>query len=686
MPIPIVQEAPEPEIWGPFSAEVKSGDRKLVEIAAVERSLPGMLRRGTLTYFHQESAVGRILPCLPIQEARLPTDEKVQRMVREVAQAHGGCLPTGILQVTQAMVDVFPKQLGGLLGKRVAFAAATVFTDDRAGKSLVQAIRAGVIDSFSINAFKFGSRPLRYCDSGGCEMVEHIPDLDLNTLTLASSTGAGGAAKAQNPAAAFVVVQQAARSVQGLNVRVEYAKGSVRSGKNKRGEAWERTVAHDYGHLPRTEGADGEEVDVYVGDAADAPLVFVIDQVDQESGAFDEHKVMLGFASQDEAAAAYRANYPEGWKTGPVTALSVDEFRRWLRRGDTTAPAEKLVQAERTERVIPLFDAAPLPEMLDARVAQGGCAARAMMNLAQAALPARVQALARADATLAEVLLQASEGWLGAEARERARVILDGAPDVLEAARARRVDENRQPHGQRAHGSGESMTPAAVAVPQVQQAAPAAPAAPSASPAPPADVGTPPASAATTSGGPSVTVTTPAAPESVKQAAPAPIAPAPAASPPAAVKQADSDPEGKGDDLTRRVEALEQKLAEVVGLLSQLTGQPGPMPGQAAAPGMGGAPLPGAGLPQAAPAALAAPAAPPAETVKQAEAPPAAPPPPAPAAVPAPPTIRAATPEPGQGPAPASGDAEIQRLQQASDNGVPGAAEALYRKLLGGRP
>ena len=39
-----------------------------------------------------------------------------------------------------------------------------------------------------------------------------------------------------------------------------------------------------------------------------------MDQVDPQSGKFDEHKVLLGFNSVDEAKKGYLANYEKGWK------------------------------------------------------------------------------------------------------------------------------------------------------------------------------------------------------------------------------------------------------------------------------------------------------------------------------------------------------------------------------------
>src|SRR5690606_37906208 len=88
-----------------------------------------------------------------------------------------------------------------------------------------------------------------------------------------------------------------------------------------------------YGYIRRTEGADGEKVDVFLGDlAADTTLpVFVVDQT-KADGRFDESKVMLGFPSESAARAAYLANYPPGWTgLGGVREMTQAQFKDWVR-------------------------------------------------------------------------------------------------------------------------------------------------------------------------------------------------------------------------------------------------------------------------------------------------------------------------------------------------------------------
>ncbi|WP_213956356.1 PLxRFG domain-containing protein [Variovorax sp. dw_954] len=126
---------------------------------------------------------------------------------------------------------------------------------------------------------------------------------------------------------------------QGLPITIENPRGSTRSGKSESGTEWSHAMSDHYGYVKRTEGADGDHVDVYVGKKLDATHAYIVDQIDQRTGDFDEHKVMLGFADESGAVRAYKKNFDKGWKVGKVTAMPMDQFKDWLKNGDTKAPA-----------------------------------------------------------------------------------------------------------------------------------------------------------------------------------------------------------------------------------------------------------------------------------------------------------------------------------------------------------
>ncbi|MFM5015334.1 LPD38 domain-containing protein [Aeromonas veronii] len=140
-------------------------------------------------------------------------------------------------------------------------------------------------------------------------------------------------------------------TLQGLDIALENPKGSTRSGTDKDGKAWQSTMAHDYGYIKRTLGADGDHVDVFIGDQPDSETVYVVDQVDPKTGKFDEHKVMMGFADEQAARDGYLANYEKGWKgLGSIKAMPVSEFKRWVKEGDTTKPVTDAAPAKGPEQ------------------------------------------------------------------------------------------------------------------------------------------------------------------------------------------------------------------------------------------------------------------------------------------------------------------------------------------------
>ena len=120
----------------------------------------------------------------------------------------------------------------------------------------------------------------------------------------------------------------------GYDYTIENPKGSTRSGKDADGKEWKVTMHDTYGYIRGKFGKDGDHLDMFINDKADLDNwngdVFVVDQVNPD-GSFDEHKVMYGYGSMDDAKKAYLANYSEGWQgLGNITGASKDEFDKWL--------------------------------------------------------------------------------------------------------------------------------------------------------------------------------------------------------------------------------------------------------------------------------------------------------------------------------------------------------------------
>lgn len=118
--------------------------------------------------------------------------------------------------------------------------------------------------------------------------------------------------------------------VDGYDITIENPKGSVRSGVDPNGKAWEQEMHNDYGYILGTVGFDKDHLDIFLSDDPTQGNVYVVDQV-KEDGTFDEHKVMYGFPDAESARQAYLSNYEEGWKgLGAITPVSKEEFKKWV--------------------------------------------------------------------------------------------------------------------------------------------------------------------------------------------------------------------------------------------------------------------------------------------------------------------------------------------------------------------
>lgn len=123
--------------------------------------------------------------------------------------------------------------------------------------------------------------------------------------------------------------------LHGLDVSIETPKGEKRVG-------YDVPLAEHYGYIRRTEGADGDKVDAFIGPNPESNKVFIINQrkVTKTGSSFDEHKVMIGFEKKGDAIKAYMLSYPRGWKGfGSIVEMSVDGLKDWLKNGNKNEPA-----------------------------------------------------------------------------------------------------------------------------------------------------------------------------------------------------------------------------------------------------------------------------------------------------------------------------------------------------------
>ena len=120
----------------------------------------------------------------------------------------------------------------------------------------------------------------------------------------------------------------------GYDYTIENPKGSTRSGVDENGKPWSIKMHDTYGYIRGKFGKDGDHLDMFINDGADLDNwngnVYVVDQKNPD-GSFDEHKVMYGFDSEEEAKKAYLSNYEKGWNgLGSITGVSKEDFDNWV--------------------------------------------------------------------------------------------------------------------------------------------------------------------------------------------------------------------------------------------------------------------------------------------------------------------------------------------------------------------
>ena len=153
----------------------------------------------------------------------------------------------------------------------------------------------------------------------------------------------------------------------GYDFTVETPKGVTRSGKDEQGKPWSVTMHDTYGYILGKIGVDGDHIDMFINDAADLDTfdgnVYVVDQVDPETGEFDEHKVMYGYPDEAAATKAYLSNYSKGWKgLGKVTSVPKVTFDKWLESSDRkTKPFREyaMIQHEEAKKAKQANEALP---------------------------------------------------------------------------------------------------------------------------------------------------------------------------------------------------------------------------------------------------------------------------------------------------------------------------------------
>lgn len=174
------------------------------------------------------------------------------------------------------------------------------------------------------------------------------PANDIEAMDNARSRVETAPSEAQKEAGNY---QKGHADFHGMAFTMETAKGAVREGPIDKATGKPEWVnVHpdaDYGYIKRTEAADGEQLDLYIGPNPNSKQVFVVDQYNPKTGKFDEHKAIGGTNSQEQAIAIYDRGFNDGSgpsRRGGVTQMPVRQFKQWAMKGDLTKPLVKITK------------------------------------------------------------------------------------------------------------------------------------------------------------------------------------------------------------------------------------------------------------------------------------------------------------------------------------------------------
>ncbi len=122
-------------------------------------------------------------------------------------------------------------------------------------------------------------------------------------------------------------------TIAGMDVSIENPAGSTRSGTDADGKRWESRMNTHYGYVKGTVGFDKDHLDVVVKPGTAQGFegtVYVVNQ-NKANGHFDEHKAVIGAASQEEAKSLYLSNYEKGWerRIRSIVPMPMADFKAW---------------------------------------------------------------------------------------------------------------------------------------------------------------------------------------------------------------------------------------------------------------------------------------------------------------------------------------------------------------------
>lgn len=188
-----------------------------------------------------------------------------------------------------------------------------------------------VEETFSLNG------PDTYVEPGEPAVIETALSMAAHEAATSPTNGLPEPTQAQKEAGNY---KKGKARILGMDIAIENPVGSERTGIDESGKDWSIQMQHHYGYIKGTEGKDKDQLDLFIKDGVEAAEAeskpfYVVDQINKD-GSFDEHKIMSGFNSEEEARTGYLSNYEDGWNgLGAITEMSPEKFKSWIKNGNT---------------------------------------------------------------------------------------------------------------------------------------------------------------------------------------------------------------------------------------------------------------------------------------------------------------------------------------------------------------
>lgn len=285
-----------------------------------------------------EKAMPQDVPLIDAEIQRRANTPTLQRAVEAGMREGGITQPAETLPAS----DILENENDGISDATSILATETdgLGLDNTEGSrgDIPETTGSGTVSDWIIDS----TRPLEQGDGGDLSVrgndSEGKPDVTLNDVTAHAAATSDlndtpQPTEAQKEAGNY---KKGSVKISGMDISVENPHTSTRSGVDKDGTAWENQQNGHYGYIKGVvaRSPDKEHVDVNVkpNTAEDyAGDVFVINQNHPGTGKFDEPKVYIGYGSKDEAEAAYRSNYADGWNgLDSVAQIPMEQFKEML--------------------------------------------------------------------------------------------------------------------------------------------------------------------------------------------------------------------------------------------------------------------------------------------------------------------------------------------------------------------